>query len=70
MIVTIRKFRIANILLFIATILCLVVYDIFGGLWLKGFTSFWFVALGATNLYFAGSVPSPTENFRAGFSPV
>ena len=50
---TIRKFRTANILLFIATILCLVVYDIWGGLWLKGFTSFWFVALGVTNLYFA-----------------
>ena len=51
--VTIRKFRIANILLFIATILCLVIYDILGGLWLKGFTSSWFVALGVTNMVFA-----------------
>jgi hypothetical protein len=29
---------------------CLVCYDIFGGLWLKGVTSSWFVLLGAVNL--------------------
>ena len=50
---TIRSFRIANILLLFANLVCLVCYDIFGGLWLKGFTSFWFVPLGVTNLIFA-----------------
>jgi uncharacterized membrane protein YhhN len=50
---TIRTFRITNIALFLSTVVCLVCYDIFGGLWLKGFTSLWFVVLGLTNLYFA-----------------
>lgn len=50
---TIRKFRTANILLFTCTVLCLVIYDIFGGLWLKGITSSWFVILGAANMIFA-----------------
>ena len=49
----IQKFRIANILLFTVTIVSLICYDIFGGLMLKGFTSFWFVALGLTNVVFA-----------------
>lgn len=48
-----EKFRIANIFLLAGTILCLICYDIFGGLWLKGFTSSWFVALGVTNMVFA-----------------
>ena len=43
-----------NLLLFACAIVCLVCYDIFGGLWLKGFTSFWFVLLGFYNLIYAG----------------
>ena len=40
----------ANIALLIGAMACLVCYDIFGGLWLKGVTSSWFVVLGAVNL--------------------
>lgn len=50
---TIRNFRCTNMVLFSCTIVCLICYDIFGGLWLKGFTSSWFVALGMSNLLFA-----------------
>lgn len=39
-----------NVALMIGTVACLVCYDILGGLWLKGVTSAWFVALGAVNL--------------------
>ena len=42
-----------NIVLMICAGLCLVCYDIFGGLWLKGVTSSWFVVLGALNLWAA-----------------
>ena len=45
-----RNTRIRNILLLICAMGCLVCYDIFGGLWLKGVTSAWFVALGLVNL--------------------
>lgn len=41
-----------NIALIIGTVACLVCYDIFGGLWLKGLTSAWFVALGTVNLIY------------------
>ena len=41
----------ANIALLIGAMACLVCYDIFGGLWLKGVTSSWFVVLGAVNLF-------------------
>ena len=34
-------------------LLCLVCYDIFGGLWLKGITSTWFVLLGLVNMRYA-----------------
>lgn len=47
-----RKFLKGNILLLVCAFVCLVCYDIFGGLWLKGFTSFWFVAIGSLNLVF------------------
>ena len=40
----------ANIALLAGAMVCLVCYDIFGGLWLKGVTSSWFVVLGAVNL--------------------
>ena len=42
-----------NIVLLVSAGLCLVCYDIFGGLWLKGFTSSWFVILGGLNLWAA-----------------
>lgn len=48
-----KTFHIWNILLFICAIGCLVCYDFHGGLWLKGFTSFWFVLLGFLNLCYA-----------------
>ena len=41
-----------NIALMIGTVACLVCYDIFGGLWLKGLTSAWFVVLGIVNLVY------------------
>lgn len=50
---TTRVFPAANIILFAGTIICLVIYDICGGIWLKGLTSSWFVALGVTNIVFA-----------------
>ena len=43
----------ANIALLICAAVCLVCYDIFGGLWLKGVTSAWFVILGGINLWAA-----------------
>ena len=48
-----KKYYYANILLAICSISCLVIYDIFGGLWLKGVTSSWFVLLGLTNVIYA-----------------
>lgn len=39
-----------NAALLACAAVCLVCYDIFGGLWLKGVTSGWFVLLGAVNL--------------------
>ena len=48
-----KKFYYANILLAICSITCLIIYDIFGGLWLKGVTSSWFVLLGLTNVIYA-----------------
>ena len=39
-----------NTILLVCAALCLVCYDIFGGLWLKGVTSGWFVLLGSVNL--------------------
>ena len=40
-----------NILLLACAAICLVCYDILGGLWLKGVTSGWFVLLGSVNLW-------------------
>lgn len=45
-----RTFLRLNILGLVCAMVCLVCYDIFGGLWLKGLTSAWFVALGGLNL--------------------
>lgn len=46
----------ANVLLLACAGACLVCYDIFGGLWLKGVTSGWFVLLGGVNLLGAGDL--------------
>lgn len=48
-----KKYLYTNILLCICSIACLVIYDIFGGLWLKGVTSSWFVLLGLVNVFYA-----------------
>lgn len=48
-----KNFQAINIILLLCALACLVCYDIFGGLWLKGLTSAWFVALGAVNLLYA-----------------
>ena len=41
-----------NILLMVCAMGCLVIYDFWGGLWLKGVTSAWFVILGLVNLLY------------------
>lgn len=48
-----KQLKRANIFLLICAAFCLVCYDIFGGLWLKGVTSGWFVLLGSVNLFAA-----------------
>lgn len=48
-----KKFHTANVVLLICAMVCLVCYDMFRGVWLKGFTSFWFVLIGLVNLIFA-----------------
>ena len=48
-----KQLQQTNILLLVCAGICLVCYDIFGGLWLKGFTSSWFVILGGVNLWAA-----------------
>lgn len=47
-----KTFHRANLLLLGCAMICLVCYDIFGGLWLKGTTSAWFVLLGFCNLIY------------------
>ena len=60
-----RKYKIANIVLFVCAMVCLVCYDRFGGYGnavFKGFTSFWFVLLGGVNLTYA--VKSRINNIK------
>ena len=60
-----RKYKIANIVLFVCAMVCLVYYDRFGGYGnavFKGFTSFWFVLLGGVNLTYA--VKSRINNIK------
>lgn len=47
-----RFFRFGGLLLFALAMICLVCYDVYGGLWLKGVTSCWFVALGLFHLVY------------------
>lgn len=58
-----KTFRTLNILLLVCAMTCLVCYDIFGGLWLKGLTSCWFAALGRTNLVYARKRKCPNMRF-------
>lgn len=51
-----------NILLFLCSMGCLICYDVFGDLWLKGATSVWFVLMGLLNLLYA-KYRAP-KNFR------
>ena len=46
------KIKHLNALLITCGMICLICYDIFGGLWLKGVTSSWFFIVGCINLYF------------------
>lgn len=48
-----RTFYRRNLLLLGCAMACLVCYDFWGGLWLKGVTSAWFAALGGLNLVYA-----------------
>ena len=52
-----KRSRKTNIVLLICAAVCLVCYDTFGGLWLKGVTSSWFVLLGTVNLWGARKLP-------------
>ena len=58
-----KSFYYGNIFLFICAIICLVCYDIHGGLWLKGMTSFWFVILGLFNLIYAQKMKIKLSRF-------
>ena len=48
-----KKVRVLNLVMLISAMICLVCYDLFRGLWLKGFTSSWFFVLGCINLVYA-----------------
>lgn len=54
-----------NSILLVCAALCLVCYDIFGGLWLKGVTSGWFVLLGSVNLLAARNLKRKQLRFSA-----
>lgn len=46
-----KSLKLVNILLLVCATVCLLCYDHFRGLWLKGVTSSWFVLLGTVNLF-------------------
>lgn len=48
-----KTYHIRNIAILFCAFSCLICYDIFGGLWLKGVTSGWFVLLALVNLGYA-----------------
>jgi uncharacterized membrane protein YhhN len=58
-----NRLKQGNIILLICAMACLVCYDIFGGLWLKGVTSAWFVALGSVNLWAVRTLPEKQLRF-------
>lgn len=58
-----KPFFIGNCLLFICAVICLVFYDLYGGLRLKGVTSSWFVMLGWLNLIYARKMKLKMSRF-------
>lgn len=48
-----KTFYILNVFVLICAMICLVCYDLYRGLWLKGVTSSWFVLLGLVNFIYA-----------------
>lgn len=58
-----KNFYKCNIVLFICAMLCLICYDIFGGLWLKGVTSVWFVLLGCVNVLYERKMQGKNSRF-------
>lgn len=46
-----KSLKLVNIILLVCAAVCLLCYDHFRGLWLKGVTSSWFVLLGTVNLF-------------------
>ena len=48
-----KRLKLGNIVLLLCAAICLLCYDHFRGLWLKGVTSSWFVLLGFLNLWAA-----------------
>ena len=46
-----KSLKLVNIILMVCAAVCLLCYDHFRGLWLKGVTSSWFVLLGTVNLF-------------------
>ena len=48
-----KRLKCINTALLVCAAVCLICYDTFGGLWLKGVTSGWFVLLGFVNLWAA-----------------
>lgn len=58
-----NKVFILNIIFLICALSCLVCYDIFGGLWLKGVTSGWFVLLGFINVLYVWNKKKEKRSF-------
>lgn len=58
-----KKVFILNIIFLICAFSCLICYDIFGGLWLKGVTSGWFVLLGLLNVLYVWNHKKKRRSF-------
>lgn len=58
-----KKFCIGNCFLLVCAMVCLVCYDIYGGLRLKGVTSSWFVLLGWLNLAYSRKMKVKMSRF-------
>ena len=55
-----KKVHLINIILFICAMACLIYYDSHRMMWLKGFTSFWFVCLGFVNVMYSKHLKDKT----------
>lgn len=58
-----KRLKQINIMVLVCAMGCLVCYDHFRGLWLKGVTSGWFVLLGCVNLWAARRLPGRERRF-------